>query len=64
MLMVEDGKAEIVKQHAVGMREHLTLRTVAGHTFTIVKPDIREELLAQMRELVREALDEERDSAK
>ena len=64
MLLVEDGKAEIVNQHAVGMREHLTLKTTAGDTFTIVKPDISGELLAQMRELVREALDEESDSEK
>jgi hypothetical protein len=28
MLIVEDDKAKIVEQHAVGIREHLTLRTV------------------------------------
>jgi hypothetical protein len=63
LLMVEDGKAEITEQRTVSMREHLTLRTVAGDTFTIVKPDIRAELLAQMQEMVREVLDEERGRA-
>ena len=59
MLLVEDGKAKILQQHAVGMREHLELRTNAGVAFTIVKPDISAELLVQMQEMVREILDEE-----
>ena len=63
MVMVQDGKAKLVGQHTVGMREHLELRTAAGDAFTIVKPDISDELLAQMREMVREVLDEERGSA-
>ena len=63
LLMVEDGKAEITEQRTVSMREQLTLRTVAGDTFTIVKPDISDELLAQMQEMVRELLDEERGRA-
>jgi len=46
-----------------GMRQHLELRTIAGVAFTIVKPDIGDELLAQMREMVREILDDDKDSA-
>jgi hypothetical protein len=64
MLMVEDGKADIVERHTIDAREHLTLRTVAGDTFTIVKPYVSEELLGEMRELAREILDEDRESTK
>jgi len=46
-----------------GMRQHLELRTIAGVAFTIVKPDIGDELLAQMREMVAEILDDDKDSA-
>jgi hypothetical protein len=63
MLLVEDGKAEIVERHTIDAREHLTLRTVAGDVFTIVKPHASEELLGVMRELAREILDEDRDSS-
>ncbi len=59
MLMVEDGKAEIVEQHTIDAREHLTLRTVAGDAFTIVKPLGSEELLATMRATARDILREE-----
>lgn len=61
LLMVEDHKAEITEKRTVSMREHISFRTVAGGTFTLVKPDIRDELLAQMQEMVREALEEERE---
>ncbi len=60
LIMVEDGEAKITDQRTVSMREQLTLRTVEGETFTILKPDIRDELLAQLKEMVREVLDEER----
>jgi hypothetical protein len=59
MLMVEDGKAEIVEQHTIDARDHLTLRTVAGDSFTIVKPFVSEELLAKMIEMARDILREE-----
>jgi hypothetical protein len=58
MELVEDGKAKIVQQRTVGMREHLELRTAAGDAFTIVKPDISNVLLEQMREMVREVMEE------
>ena len=64
MLLVEEGKAEIVERHTIDLREHLTLRTVAGDSFTIVKPDVSDELLTKMREMAREILDEDRGGAK
>jgi hypothetical protein len=63
LLMVEDGKAEIVERRMMNMRERVTLRTAAGETFTLLAPDVIEELLAQSREIVREVLDEEKDRA-
>jgi hypothetical protein len=63
MLMVEDGKAEIVEQHTLDAREHLTLRTVGGDSFTIIKPFVSEELLAKMRTTAREILDADRSGA-
>ena len=64
MELIDSGKAKLVEKREVGMRQQLTLRTSAGDTFVVLKPDIRDELLAQMREMVREALEEDRDSAK
>jgi hypothetical protein len=58
MILVEDGKATIVQQRTVGMREHLELLTSAGDAFTVVKPDISSVLLEQMREMVREVMEE------
>ena len=58
MELVEGGKAKIVQQRTVGMREQLELRTAAGDAFTIVKPDISNVLLEQMREMVREVMEE------
>ncbi len=63
LLMVKDGKAEIIEQRTVGIREQLTVRTVPSDTFTLVKPDISDALLAQMREMVQEVLEEERGCA-
>jgi hypothetical protein len=63
LLMVEDGKAEIVEQHTLDAREHLTLRTVAGDSFTIIKPFVSEELLAKMTEIARDILREEQGNA-
>ncbi len=62
MLMVEDSKAHIIEQHTIDAREHLTLRTVAGDSFTIVKPFVSEELLAELRAMAREVLNEDRGS--
>jgi hypothetical protein len=52
-----------VERHVIDAREHLTLRTTAGDSFTIVKPLAGEELLAKMRSTAREILDEERGRA-
>ncbi len=62
-LLVEDRKAESVERHTIDAREHLTLRTTAGGSFTIVKPLAGEELLAKMCATAREILDEERGRA-
>ena len=63
LLLVEDGKVEIVEQWTVSMRELLTVRTVAGYTLTLLKPDVHAELLVQMQEMVRDVLDDERSRA-
>lgn len=60
MLMVEEGKAEIVERRMVNMREQVTLKTTTGQTFSLLTPDVIEELLAQMIEMAREVLDEEK----
>jgi hypothetical protein len=63
MLMIEEGKAEIVEQHTIDAREHLRLRTVGGDSFTIIKPFVSEELLTKMRTTAREILDADRSGA-
>jgi hypothetical protein len=62
MLLVEDGKAEVIARHTIDLREHLTLRTSAGDVFTITKPDVSEELLGKMRALAREILEQDRET--
>jgi hypothetical protein len=62
MLMIEEGKAEIVEQHTIDAREHLRLRTVGGDSFTIIKPFVSE-LLTKMRTTAREILDADRSGA-
>lgn len=56
MLMVEDGKAEIIETKEVEGRTELTIRTRAIEIFQIMKPEASEELLARMNELAREEL--------
>lgn len=56
MLMVEDGKAEIIETKEVEGRTELTIRTSAIEIFQIMKPEASEELLARMNELAREEL--------
>ncbi len=60
MLLIEDGKAQIVERRKIDHREWLTVRTVTGEVFEIVKPDVSEERLAQLRDMAREVLDDER----
>jgi len=57
MPMVENGNAKVIERHVTDdAREHLTFRTSAGDTFTIVKPDVSSELLTKMTEMAREVL--------
>jgi hypothetical protein len=58
ILAVEDGTAELIERHVIDAREHLTFRTSAGETFTLVKPDVSVEELEGAREMAREALRE------
>ncbi len=60
LLMVEDGKAEIVEHRMVDAREWVTVRTVAGELFSIVKPDESDDMLETLKVLVREILSAER----
>jgi hypothetical protein len=60
MELVKDGKMEVVERRMVNMRENVTLKTAAGQTFMLLAPDIIPELLDQMREMVREVMDEEK----
>ena len=53
MLLVEDGKGEIVEQHTIDGCEHLTLRTATCDSFAIVKPLVGERLLANKGDPIR-----------
>jgi hypothetical protein len=61
MLLTESGKASLVERHVIDLREHLTFRTIAGETFTLIKPAVDQALLDHMMELAREVLKEEPD---
>lgn len=63
MLMVEDGKAEIIETREVDGRTEFTIRTCTPEIFQIMKPDVSEQQLAKMRELAREELGREQDAA-
>ncbi len=56
MLLVEDGKATIVEQRTIDARKWIYIRTSAGELFSVVKPNVGEDVLAQLREMAREAL--------
>ncbi|CAG0980054.1 hypothetical protein ANRL3_02075 [Anaerolineae bacterium] len=62
MLMVEDNKAEIVARQSIDNLEYLTVKTIAGDVFEIVKPQMCEDLLATLRALAREVLNQDRAS--
>ena len=64
MLMVENGKARMTERHVTDdAREHFTYRTNAGDVFTIIKPDVSDELLAKMTKIAREILRDDAESA-
>jgi len=58
MLMVEDGRAEIIDRPVIDSHEHLTIKTLAGDVFTIARPAVSDELLNRMREMARRVLQE------
>jgi hypothetical protein len=62
LMLIEDGKAEIVERRRVDRREWVTVRTVAGELFSIAKPDESDEMLETLKVLAREILDAERDN--
>lgn len=61
-LMIEDGKAEIIDRQVIDERGRLTGRIKTPEIFSIVKPDVGEELLADFREMAREVLQEDRET--
>ncbi len=61
LLLIEDGKAEIVERRTVDRREWVTVRTIAGEVFSLVKPDESDDMLDTLKVLAREILNAERD---
>ena len=59
MLLVEDGKAQIIAQRTIDARQWLTIRTVAGELFSIVKPHVIDPRLAELQEMARQVLRED-----
>jgi hypothetical protein len=56
LLLIEDGKAEIIERQTVDGREWVTVRTVAGELFSIVKPYESDEMLEALKVVAREIL--------
>ncbi len=60
MLLVEDGKATIVGQRTIDRREWTFGISTAGHEqFSVVKPNVADDVLAHLRGTGRGALREE-----
>src|SRR5512135_156497 len=59
MLLIEDGKAQVVERRKIDCREWLTVLTVAGDLFDIVKPDVCDERLAKLQEMARAVLQDD-----
>ena len=64
MLMIEDDKAQIIETHQVDNLECLTVESLAGDVFDILKPQVREDLLGKIRSLAREILGQDRKTDK
>ena len=63
MLMVEADKAKIIESHTTDDgRKQLLIRTVAGDSFSIVKPLVENALLEQMMDIVRGVVAEDDDA--
>jgi hypothetical protein len=61
MLMVEDGKAEITERHHEDNLEYLTIKTTAGDIFEILRPQVSDERLQQLRALARKIMRQDRE---
>jgi len=59
MLIVEQGKARIIEQHTMDERVYCTYATSAADVFSVVKPNVRDELLQEMMATVREIVAED-----
>lgn len=59
MLMVEAGKTELIQTASSENGPVCTFKTVAGDTFTLLKPPLNEVNEAVMMERLRQILDEE-----
>ena len=57
-VLLEDHKAEVLEQRTSGMRAGCSVKTAAGHFYSLFVPEIRDELLEQVRGMVREAMEE------
>ncbi len=61
MLMVEDDKAQLIKTEPGENGAYCTFRTIAGDTFTVLKPPLSMVQETEMVETLRQILTEERD---
>jgi hypothetical protein len=59
--MIDDEKARVIGTRLVDSREYLTVRTVAGDVFEIMRPPISEELEAELMKQVRAIVEEDTD---
>ncbi len=59
LAMIDDEKARITGTRIEGHREFVTVKTLAGDVFEIVRPEISEDVEAELIEQVRAILAEE-----
>ncbi len=56
MLLVEDGKANIVERRTIDGREWIYILTSSHELFSVVEPEVGEDVLEYLREMARDAL--------
>jgi hypothetical protein len=61
LAMIDDEKAWVTSSRVEGDREYLTIQTIAGEVFEILRPEISEEVEAQLMEQVRAIIADEDD---
>jgi hypothetical protein len=59
LMMLDDEKAHIVSRRMVDGREYLSIATIGGDTFEIVRPQISEDLEQQLLSQVRAIIDQD-----